>query len=134
MWKVIKGTIAYIPVMWPVLLVLVIDGLALAFYSSEIPHLFPDGVDDDLLNKLAGLAVISMGIGSTISGFLCGIIADRRGDLLAGTLGLVSFMTSCSVVMCVLFWASIWLTLVAAFCWGFSLFYIESWMYIVCSR
>ena len=46
-----------------VLLVLVIDGLALAFYSSEIPHLFPDDVDDDLLSKPAGLAVISMGIG-----------------------------------------------------------------------
>ena len=90
-----------------VLLVLVIDGLALALYSSEISHLFPDDVDDDLLSKPAGLAVISMGIDP--------IIADRRDDIFAGTLGLVSFMVSCSEVMCVLFWSSIWLTLLAAF-------------------
>jgi predicted MFS family arabinose efflux permease len=134
MWKVIRGTIAYIPVMYPVLLVLVIDGLSLAFYSSEIPHLFPDDTDKDILNKLAGLAVISMGLGSTIGGYLCGIIADKKNNLFSGTTGFLGFIFSCLVVLGCLFWPSIWLTITAAFFWGYSLFYIESWMYIVCSR
>jgi len=134
MWKVIKGTIAYIPTMYPVLLVLVIDGLSLAFYSSEIPHLFPYEPDKDLLNKLAGLAVISMGVGSTIGGYLCGLVADKKGSRFAGDVGLYGFVFSCAVVQASLFWPSIWLTIITAFFWGFTLFYIEAWMYIVCSR
>lgn len=75
-----------------------------------------------------------MGIGSTIGGFLCGIIADKKGGLFSGTTGLTSLIVSCSIVMCALLWPSIWLSLTAAFFWGYSLFYIESWMYIICSR
>ena len=90
-----------------VLLVLVIDGLALALYSSEISHFFQMMLTTTCSANWQAWLVISMGIGS--------IIADRRDDFFAGTLGLVSFMVSCSEVMCVLFWSSIWLTLLAAF-------------------
>lgn len=134
MIKIIKGTIAYIPVMYPVLVFLVIDGLSLAFYSSEIPHLFPNDIDKDTLNKLAGLAVVCMGAGSTIGGYLCGIVADKKGSQIAGDKGLVSYFISCAIVLCVLIWPSTWLTFIAAFFWGYSLFYIESWMYTICSR
>lgn len=75
-----------------------------------------------------------MGLGSTIGGYLCGIIADKKGNLFAGTTGLLTFFFSCLIVLSCLFWPSIWLTLLTAFFWGYSLFYIESWMYIVCSR
>lgn len=41
-WKTIKATIAFIPVMKSVLLVLLLDGFALGVYSSEITKLLPD--------------------------------------------------------------------------------------------
>ena len=75
-----------------------------------------------------------MGVGATVGGFLSGFISDRIGELRSGRLGLAAWVGSCGIVVADLFWPSLWLTFVAAFTWGFCLFYIEGWMYIVCSR
>ena len=53
-----------------VVLIKVIDGIASGVYSSSIPNLVPPGYDDDTANKLAGLAMTSLGIGSLIAAFI----------------------------------------------------------------
>jgi predicted MFS family arabinose efflux permease len=134
MWRVIRGTLASIPEMYPVLLVLVIDGVSLGVYSSEITHLIPKDTDPDLVNKVAGVAMIVLGVGSTVGGFACGKVADWAGGLFAGRLGLGCWVGSCGCFLLALHWPQLWLTLLASFLWGFSLFYIEGWMYVTCSR
>ena len=133
-WKAIRGTIAFIPTMYPVLVILFIDGLSLAVYSSEISHLLPPDTPKDDKNKLAGIATISLGTGAAIGGYLSGFISDKVGGLLAGRIGLCSWLVSCAVFISAIWWPSLWLAFLAAFLWGFSLFFIEGWMYIVCSR
>ena len=40
--KSIKETFKFIPVMFPVIMILIIDGLSLGVYSSQIAHLIPE--------------------------------------------------------------------------------------------
>lgn len=134
MWGVVKGTLGFIPKMWAVLLMMVIDGLSLGVYSSQIPHLMPPDIESTMVNKVAGIAMITLGIGAVCGGFLCGPLSDRKGSLLAGRVGLFCWLGSCGVFLVALNWPALWLMLLASFTWGFSLFFIEGWMYVVCSR
>lgn len=83
--------------MYAVLPFLLIDGFSLGIYSSEIPHLIPDSVDKDLVNKYLGVATIILGVGSTIGGYLCGIFADKLGILASGRIGLFSWLLSIGI-------------------------------------
>ena len=130
----IKNTLAFIPRMKAVLLMLVIDGLSLAVYSSQITHLIPRDTPQESLNKLAGLSTISLGVGATIGGFLSGAAADRLGGLVSGRICLFVWVISCVTVWSGFMWPALWVAFGAAFLWGFSLFYLEGWMYTICSR
>jgi predicted MFS family arabinose efflux permease len=72
-----------------VLLILVIDGVSLGIYSSEIPHLIFSDADKSEINKLAGYLMIALGAGATIGGLILGKIGDRKSTLFTGRLGLV---------------------------------------------
>lgn len=124
MWSVVKGTVAYIPKMYPVLLLLVIDGLSLGIYSSEITHLIPPDTPSEDVNKIAGITMITLGVGSTIGGFISGIAADKTGMIIAGRLGLTTVALSCGCFLLALYEHELWLTLLAGFIWGFALFYV----------
>lgn len=134
MWEVVKGTVGYIPTMYPVLAILVIDGISLGIYSSEITHLIPPDTPADQVNKMAGVTLIALGVGSTIGGYISGIVADKAGTVVAGRLGLLTLLLSCASYLFAFWEKQLWLAFVAGFIWGFSLFYIEGWMYVVCSR
>lgn len=94
-----KETVKFIPTMYPVLIVLVIDGLAMGFYSSEIPHLIPSDTPSDIVDKMTGITNISMGVGATLCGFLSGFISDKLGELKTGRIGLGIYFFSCLVVV-----------------------------------
>lgn len=89
--------------MYPVLLILVIDGLSLGIYSSEITHLIPPDTPSEDVNKIAGVTMITLGVGSTIGGFVSGIAADRIGTIVAGRLGLASVVLSCGCFLVALY-------------------------------
>lgn len=120
--------------MYSVIPMLIIDGMCLGVYSSEITHLIPHDVPKDLVNKYAGYSMISLGFGSIIGGFLCGKFVDHWGTVISGRLGVFLFLIGCGFYITALEAQVFAMTLTAAFVWGFFLFYIEGWMYAVCSR
>lgn len=120
----VKGTISFIPTMKAVLLVLLLDGFALGIYSSEITKLLPEEPDPDYLNKLAGLAMITLGVGSTFGGLLSGWVADKSGTLVSGRSGLILYFLSCLLYLLSYSQRQLWLSLCSSFFWGFALFYV----------
>jgi MFS family permease len=83
--------------MFSVLPILIIDGISLGIYSSEITHLIPSSVPKDLLDKYAGYSMISLGTGSTIGGYLCGKFADKFGTIISGRIGIALFLLGCGL-------------------------------------
>ena len=71
------------------LVLLIIDGIALGFYSSEIPHLIHSNASKSEINKLAGYLLISLGVGATVGGLILGKISDLQSTLFTGRLTLV---------------------------------------------
>ncbi len=78
--------------------------------------------------------MIALGLGATIGGLISGLIADKFGSLASGRICMCFFISSCGCFIAALHWQQLWLTLIAGFMWGFSLFYVEGWMFMVCSR
>ena len=79
----------FFPKMKMLFLVLIIDGVSLGVYSSEIPHLiFSDG-DKSEINKLAGYLMIFLGAGATVGGLVLSKIGDSKSTLFTGRLGLL---------------------------------------------
>lgn len=78
--------------------------------------------------------MITLGVGSTFGGFLSGWFADKVGTLVSGRSGLVLYSLSCLLYILSYNLRQLWLSLCSSFCWGFALFYVEGWMYVVCSR
>lgn len=120
--------------MYAVLIMMMMDGLATAIYSSEVTKLVPSDTAPDMVDKMAGITMISLGVGSVIGGFISGVIADKKGGLFAGRLGLVFWVLCCACFVSALQWESMWMAQVAGFMWGFAMFYLEGWLYTVISR
>jgi MFS family permease len=83
--------------MFSVIPFLIIDGISLGIYSSEITHLIPKSIEKDFVNKFAGYCMISLGTGATIGGFLCGKWADKLGTISCGRAGLAFFLLGCGL-------------------------------------
>lgn len=79
----------FFPKMKMLLLVLIIDGVSLGVYSSEIPHLIFSSGDKSEINKLAGYLMIFLGAGATIGGLILSKIGDTKSTLFTGRLGLL---------------------------------------------
>ena len=120
--------------MYAVLVMMMMDGLATAVYSSEVTKLVPSDTAPDMVDKIAGITMISLGVGSVIGGFICGVVADKKGGMFAGRLGLILWIACCAFFFAALEWQSIWIAQVAGFMWGFAMFYLEGWLYTIISR
>ena len=75
----------------------------------------------------------SLGVGSVVGAYFNGKFTDRVGLLVAGRFGLIFWIVSFGCFILALQYPSIWLGQVAGFLWGFSMFYVEGWLYTVCS-
>jgi len=130
--KVLK----FFPKMKMLLTVLILDGVCLGVYSSEIPHLIfaEPGTSKEDINKLAGYLMIALGFGATLGGLLFGKISDKMTTLFTGRLGLTLGIVSCALFLVTLSVKAYACAMATSFLWGFSLFYVESWMYLVCGR
>lgn len=124
MWKLIKETIMFTPKMYAVLLVMILDGYCTAVYSSEIPKLIPPDTDPDQVDKLAGITIIVLGVGSVIGSLSCGKVADKCGGLLAGRANLIIWVFACICFIVAQQYPHLAFAQVAAFLWGFSLSYM----------
>ena len=124
----------YYPKMYSILCVFIIDGVCYGFLLSELTRLLPEDIPDDDLNLFAGLCSISMGCGASLGGWISGQVASRVDGKSSGYIGLVMFLFGNAMTILTLYLQDIWLANVTAFIWGFYLFYIEGWLYIVCSR
>jgi sugar phosphate permease len=124
----------YYPKMISVLFILLIDGVCLGIYSSQITHMIPYENDLSVRNKKAGFCTILLGVGATIGGFLSGYLSDKMKIINAGKISIFFFIMGCIVNYITVQIQSFPLTLFAAFTWGFQLFYLEGWMYVVCSK
>lgn len=78
--------------------------------------------------------MISLGIGATLGGILFSKISDRTSTLFTGRLGLWLTLLGCGLFVLTLQLKAYSLAVVTAFSWGFFLFYVEGWMYLVCGR
>ncbi len=96
--------------------------------------MIPGDVEKDMVNKYAGIAMILLGVGSVIGGYLCGIMADKFGALISGRAGITFWLLSIGCFVFSLKIETLWMAFIAAFMWGYSLFYVQGWMYIACSR
>lgn len=83
---------------------------------------------------VAGIIMISLGVGSVVGGFTVGIISDKIGSLNSGKLALSFWLVCCTMFVAAVEWPNIGLGLLCGFTWGFSMFYLESWLSIVISR
>lgn len=91
----------FFPKMKMLLSVLILDGVCLGVYSSEIPHLiFADpGTSKEDVNKLAGYLMIALGVGATLGGLLFGKISDKMTTLFTGRLGLILGIASSALFL-----------------------------------
>lgn len=124
----------FFPKMKMLLPVLIVDGISLGIYSSEIPHLIFSDASKAEINKLAGYLMISLGTGATLGGILLGKISDRKSTLFTGRLGLLLAILGCGMFALTLGVKEYGLAVATAFEWGFFLFFVEGWMYLVCAR
>ena len=60
-----------------------------------------------MVNKIAGITIIIMGVGSTVGGYVVGPLADKKGGLMAGRIGLILFAFTCGVFIIAYRWQSI---------------------------
>lgn len=78
--------------------------------------------------------MLSLGAGATIGGILLGRISDKMTTLFTGRLGLILAIVGCLLFAITLEVKLYELAVVTAFEWGFFLFFVEGWMYLVCAR
>ena len=71
-----------------VVMIMFLDGVAAGVFSSSIPNLVPPGNDDDTANKLAGITMISLGVGSVVGAFFNGQFTDKNGLLFTAKIGI----------------------------------------------
>lgn len=124
----------FFPKMKMLLLVFVTNGISLGVYSSEIPHLIFSNGDKSEINKLTGYLMLFLGAGSTIGGLILSKIGDTKNTLFTGRLGLLLGISGAILLTLTLYLEDYYLAAITAFEWGFYLFFIEGWMYLVCSR
>ena len=101
---------------------------------SEITHMIPKDTPDNLINLYAGYSNIALGCGASLGGYISGKFGDKMGSRQSGTIGIVFFVLGCLLAFLTIELQNFQLTLASALFWGFFLFYIEGWLYIVCSR
>lgn len=87
-----------------------------------------------MLNLYAGYCNVALGCGASLGGYISGKIGDLLGSKRSGSLGIALFFIGCMLAIATLEAQMLLLTLISAFFWGFFLFYIEGWLYIVCSK
>jgi MFS family permease len=134
MWAVIKSTIGFTPKMYAVIFLMFMDGFGYGIMSSGITSLIPSKIDPESIDKIAGIIMISLGVGAVIGGYLVGIIADKAGGLFSGRLGIISWAVSCGLYFIAICWPSLWMGYLVGFLLGFSMFYLEGWMFTIISR
>ena len=78
--------------------------------------------------------MISLGIGSTLGGIILSRISDKNSTTFLGRLSLILALVGCGLFTLTLQIKTYWLALVTSFEWGFFLFFLEGWMYLVCSK
>lgn len=86
------------------------------------------------MNLYAGYCNIALGVGASLGGYVSGKFGDNMGSRKSGALGIVLFAIGCLLAYLTIYLQNFNLTLASAFFWGLFLFYIEGWLYIVCSR
>jgi len=119
--------------MYAILTMLMLDGLAYGVFSSEIVKLVPEDVEEDMVYRMAGLTMISLGVGSVFGGYLCGVSSDKFGTFQSGKMSLALWILSCGAFVIAISWPSIWLAQIASFLWGFSMYFLEGWISIAIS-
>jgi predicted MFS family arabinose efflux permease len=87
-----------------------------------------------MMNLYAGYCNIALGVGASLGGYVSGKLGDCMGSRKSGALGIGLFMIGCFLAYLTIYLQNFNLTLSSAFFWGLFLFYIEGWLYIVCSR
>jgi len=61
-------------------------------------------------------------------------VASKVGGKPSGAIGIGMFLFGSMLALGSLEVQNMWLTMVSVFVWGFFLFYIEGWLFIICSR
>lgn len=96
--------------------------------------MIPEDTPKDLMNLYAGYCNIALGFGASFGGYISGKLGDYIGSRKSGSIGIGFYLVGCLLAYLTIILQNFILTLVSALFWGFFLFYIEGWLYIVCSR
>lgn len=117
-----------------ILCLLIIDGVCYGFHISEITHMIPRDTPADRLNLYAGYCNVALGCGASLGGWVSGWLGDRLSSRRSGNLGILMFVLGSGLAFTAIKIQLFLLTLASSFFWGLFLFYIEGWLYMVCSR
>lgn len=96
--------------------------------------MIPEDTPADKLNLYAGFCNIALGCGASLGGYSSGFVCSKIGGKRSGNIGIFMFIIGSLLVLASLQVQAFWLTLLSVFFWGFFLFYIEGWLFIICSR
>ncbi len=96
--------------------------------------MIPIDTPAEQLNLYAGFCNIALGCGASFGGWASGYFGAKFGGRRAGDIGILMFLFGSLLALTSLEVQLFWLTLISVFVWGFFLFYIEGWLFIICSR
>jgi len=85
--------------MYAILPVFLIEGFSFGFFSTQIVHCIPNYVEKSVLNKIAGITTLILGVGSSLGSLVSGKLADKVGTLISGRLAIMFWLISIGTVI-----------------------------------
>ena len=120
--------------MAPVLPLIAVDGLILAFTSTCLSRLIPSTGDKHTDSLHTGICIIVFGIGTIAGGYLSGYLSDKLKIKNAGILALLVYILCCLGTFVTINFISLEGGIIIGFCWGVEKYFIEGWLYITCAH
>lgn len=116
--------------MWPVLCMLLLDGVVLGMYTNQVIRLMPSESDELKRNRLAGIITIFIGLGCMSGGYLSGVLSDRFGLLDTGRFTLSFYILSAVATFVAIYYPVYEFVCFVGFMWGCCYYFFEGWIYV----
>jgi predicted MFS family arabinose efflux permease len=116
-----------------ILIVLVLDGFILGFYSTYSTNLIPSNISDKINT---GVFLSIAGLGAIFGGYFSGSLSDKYQVVVIGKSAVVfTTLTLILSFFCVYSEPeNLVLPFVCAFFWGYLLYFLEGWISVACAK
>ena len=111
-----------------------IDGINVAVSILTILHLYQPTGERHTDEIRAGIALLAMGFGGLVGGYLGGKLCDIFGVKKVAYAGIALYALTCILSIVVSLVGAVPFSCVACFAWGFLLYYIQANEMVMCSK